>query len=306
MNEKVIEKFIKKHGDRYVYNLVDYKNAITKVSIICKKHGLFKITPNSHLNGSGCYDCGREKVNISRLTSNEDFINKCKIIHNDIYDYSKVDYKGIKEYIIINCKKHGDFKQKATKHLQGQGCKKCSNERMFVDFKKMCFEKYTEYKYDKMIYNGMYKKVIITCNEHGDFEKTPIDFYHKDRICPKCVNRCKSNDETKWLDELNVPIDKRNIYIKFGNKTFCVDGVDHDNKIIYEFYGDFFHGNPSVYKKDDINPLLKETYGSLYNKTINKEKIILNSGYKLKTIWESEYRKNNKYEKIPGTTRVVR
>ena len=62
-------------------------------------------------------------------------------------------------------------------------------------------------------------------------------------------------------------------------------------KIIYEFYGDFFHGNPDVHNKDDINPLLKETYGSLYNKTINKEKIILNSGYKLKTIWESEYKK---------------
>ena len=107
------------------------------------------------------------------------------------------------------------------------------------------------------------------------------------------------------MDELNVSIDKRNIYIKFGKKTFCVDGVDHDNKIIYEFYGDFFHGNPSVYKKDDINPLLKETYGSLYNKTINKEKIILNSGYKLKTIWESEYKKM-KNEKILGTTRVVR
>lgn len=114
MNQKVIEKFIKKHGDKYVYNLVDYKNTITKVSIICKKHGLFKITPNSHLNGSGCYECGREKVNTSRLTSNKDFINKCKLIHNDIYDYSKVDYKGLKEYIIINCKKHGDFKQKAT------------------------------------------------------------------------------------------------------------------------------------------------------------------------------------------------
>ena len=76
MNKRVIDKFIKKHGDRYIYDLVDYKNAITKVSIICKKHGLFKITPNSHLNGSGCYECGREKVNLSRLISNEDFINK--------------------------------------------------------------------------------------------------------------------------------------------------------------------------------------------------------------------------------------
>lgn len=53
----------------------------------------------------------------------------------------------------------------------------------------------------------------------------------------------------------------------------------------------FTNVNPSVYKKDDINPLLKETYDSLYNKTINKEKLILDSGYKLKTIWESEYKK---------------
>jgi hypothetical protein len=117
VNERVIENFIKKH-DKYIYDLVDYENGITKVSIICKKHGLFKITPNSHLNGSGCYECGREKVNKSRLVSNDDFISRCEIIHNNAYDYSKVDYKGVKEYIIITCEKHGDFKQKAIKHLK--------------------------------------------------------------------------------------------------------------------------------------------------------------------------------------------
>ncbi len=293
-NDIVIEKFIKKHGNKYIYNLVDYKGAITKVSIICRKHGLFKITPNSHLNGSGCYECGREKVNVSRLTNNDNFISKCKIIHNDIYDYSKVEYKGIKEYVVIICKRHGEFKQKSAKHLQGQGCKRCSNEKMFVNFEKMCLDKYLGYSYGEMIYNGMYNKIIITCEKHGNFEKTPIDFYHKERLCPKCINRCKSNDETKWLDELNIPIDNRNIYIKFGKKTFCVDGIDYDNKVIYEFYGDFFHGNPNVYKKDDTNPLLKETYGELYDKTMKKEKMILDSGYKLETIWESEYKKEKR------------
>jgi hypothetical protein len=120
-----------------------------------------------------------------------------------------------------------------------EGCRRCSNEKMFVDFKKMCCEKYPEYKYDKMSYLGMYNKVIITCIKHGDFEKRPIDFYHKERVCPKCVNKCKSNDETKWLDGLNIPNTQRNVYIKFDKKILCVDGIDYDNKIIYEFYGDF-------------------------------------------------------------------
>lgn len=294
MNELVINKFIKKHGDKYIYDLVDYKNAITKVSIICPKHGLFQITPNSHLNGSGCYLCGREKVNKSRLTSNDDFIKKCKIIHNGLYDYSKVEYKGVKSYITIICYKHGDFKQKASKHLLGQGCRKCRDEKSFVDFKKMCLDKYPEYEYDKLIYNGMYKDVLITCTKHGDFSKKAIDFYHKGRVCPKCINRCASIEESNWLDDMGVDIDNRNIYIKFGKKTLCVDGIDYENKIIYEFYGDFFHGNPMVYKKDDINPLLKETYGNLYNKTCSKEKIIIENGYKLVTIWQSDYKNKNK------------
>jgi len=257
-------------------------------------HGIFEITPNSHLNGSGCSVCGREKVRMSRLSNNETFVKKSNIIHDCLYDYLKVDYKGIREYVIITCLKHGDFKQKPSKHLSGQGCKKCSSVKMFVDFKKMCLDKYSGYSYDKVIYLGMYENVTITCLKHGDFDKKPIDFYHKERMCPLCVDRCKSKCETLWLDSLNIPIDKRNIYIKFGNKTFCVDGIDYDKCIIYEFYGDFFHGNPNIYDKDDINPLLKETYGDLYLKTKGKEATLLENGYELVTMWESEFKNKNK------------
>lgn len=42
-----------KHGCKYDYSLVEYKNNRTKVKII-SKHGVFKQTPNSHLSGSGC------------------------------------------------------------------------------------------------------------------------------------------------------------------------------------------------------------------------------------------------------------
>ena len=42
MNRMTIEEFIKKakavHGDKYDYSLVEYKNSITKVKIICPIH----------------------------------------------------------------------------------------------------------------------------------------------------------------------------------------------------------------------------------------------------------------------------
>lgn len=45
------------HHKSYIYDKVFYKNARTKVCIICKLHGEFEQTPDSHLRGSGCPRC---------------------------------------------------------------------------------------------------------------------------------------------------------------------------------------------------------------------------------------------------------
>jgi hypothetical protein len=45
------------HGDIYDYSQVEYLNAITKVKISCKEHGLFNLEPNKHLSGRGCPHC---------------------------------------------------------------------------------------------------------------------------------------------------------------------------------------------------------------------------------------------------------
>jgi len=59
------EEFIKKakevHGDKYNYDNSSYYNYMTKVEIICLKHGIFKQTPNSHLSGQGCPTCRESK-----------------------------------------------------------------------------------------------------------------------------------------------------------------------------------------------------------------------------------------------------
>ena len=66
--QKFIEKAKLKHGDKYDYSLINeeiYKNTLTKIPIICKKHGVFHITPDYHMQGIGCPYCRKSKLEIS-------------------------------------------------------------------------------------------------------------------------------------------------------------------------------------------------------------------------------------------------
>lgn len=56
------------HGDRYIYDLAEYKNCDTKVKIKCSKHGVFKQTPSKHLSGRGCPKCDSSYLELSVLT----------------------------------------------------------------------------------------------------------------------------------------------------------------------------------------------------------------------------------------------
>lgn len=56
-----IAKAIRIHGDQYDYKFVNYKHSMSHVKIICKKHGIFMQTPNSHLRGEGCPLCNESK-----------------------------------------------------------------------------------------------------------------------------------------------------------------------------------------------------------------------------------------------------
>jgi DNA-directed RNA polymerase subunit M/transcription elongation factor TFIIS len=71
-NQKTkINIFIKKskkiHENKYDYSLVIYKNTHTKIDIICPIHGIFKQTPNNHLQKKGCPKCGNIKIRIKRI-----------------------------------------------------------------------------------------------------------------------------------------------------------------------------------------------------------------------------------------------
>lgn len=60
-----LEEFIRRsviiHKNLYKYPPQEYVTSSTKVLIICKEHGEFKQTPNSHLKGHGCPTCASLK-----------------------------------------------------------------------------------------------------------------------------------------------------------------------------------------------------------------------------------------------------
>lgn len=109
------------HGDTYDYSLVDYKNSLEKVKIICKIHGIFEQISANHLTGYKCSLCSNSKKGYNT----SQWVIKAKEVHEDKYDYSKVDYANSRTKVIIICKKHGEFKQDPSHHIRGCGCPKC-------------------------------------------------------------------------------------------------------------------------------------------------------------------------------------
>ena len=124
---KFIEKAISIHGDKYKYDKVIYKNNSTKVIITCSIHGDFEMTPGNHTHKTtpqGCPECGG-RTNWNK----EKFINEAKKNHADRYSYFKIKFNTINDPVIIICREHGDFTQKPSKHLAGQGCPVCSGTK---------------------------------------------------------------------------------------------------------------------------------------------------------------------------------
>ena len=123
--EQFIEEARKIHGDKFDYNKVVYDGEDVKVCIICPEHGEFWQKPGIHLRGYGCPICGGSK----RLT-NEEFIKKAKLVHEDKYDYSKVNYINTSTKVCIICPEHGEFWQTPNNHLFGAGCPTCPESNM--------------------------------------------------------------------------------------------------------------------------------------------------------------------------------
>lgn len=124
-NEFVAKAKIVHKGRGYVYT-GRYRRALAKVSINCRRHGVFRQTPNNHLKGHGCPKCFAEATAERLRSDNQSFLRRARKVHGDRYEYP-APYQASEIPIQIVCPDHGIFKQRPNKHLQGQGCPICTD-----------------------------------------------------------------------------------------------------------------------------------------------------------------------------------
>jgi hypothetical protein len=276
------------HGEEYDYSKADYRGNKHEIIIICKTHGKFHQTPNSHLRGQGCPVCGRLSISDKIKSTKEKFILSARQVHGNRYDYSEVTYGGNRKHVSIICKKHGKFLQRPMDHLAGCGCQKCfgcPKKTLDAFIKQSKIIHGNKYDYSETLYNGNKIPVTIKCSIHGRFKVWPNN-HIKGAGCPECYNPRVSKSETRFLDYINVPRKNRQYVIEGVGR---VDGINKKKMIVYEFLGDFWHGNPKIYPPNKINNVTKNSFGELYSLTNLRMKKLRDLGYHVNYIWESDW-----------------
>ena len=249
--KEFIEKARKIHGDKYNYSKVEYVKTNEKVVIICKIHNNFEQKPHAHLQGQGCHLCANSLNKIRKTKTTEEFIDEAIRVYGDKYDYSEVDYKCGEDEVVIGCKKHGKFSQRAATHLTGKGCRRCGIEKRalsraltkeeFIKKAKKIHE--DKYNYDKInSYKNNTTKMKIVCDKHGSFIQA-AGVHLNGNGCPHCVLKNEGKVKNlllKYFKEWNIIPNKKiwNKYKSYKYKRFCDFYMEKDDKkVIVEYDG---------------------------------------------------------------------
>lgn len=146
-------------------------------------------------------------------TTADEYFAQAHAIHGLRFDYTDSVFVNLSSPITVRCVAHDErFSVNARNHLWGRkaagssqsfGCPACAKtnrhsgmlarstpRRASVtteSFIARCKEIYGDkFSYENVVYVSAGTKVSITCPQHGDFLRTPVDFAYKKRGCPAC------------------------------------------------------------------------------------------------------------------------
>lgn len=181
-----------------------YIDAKTPIKHYCKRHNLlWDVCPQSILNGSGCPECGKEKISNKKGKTHEQYVSEVSNINPNIEVIEK--YIGANIPIKHLCKEHNIiWNAYPTNILRGHGCPYCAG-----NIKK---------SHDQYVYEVSKINPFIEVVEQYINARTPI--MHRCKIdghewsvapyvilrgdgCPKCAgNAKKTHDE--YVKEVSI------------------------------------------------------------------------------------------------------
>ena len=193
---RVIERAQKVHkDDDYIYHPELIYSSYEKIGIECKKHGIFWQSIGNHVNSKcKCPKCMEEFAGLSNRLTFESVVERANKVHNNKYTYHKDTYINTMSKTLITCPIHGDFQQTMHSHLSGQGCPKCSIEKLRYTTRLSQYDfigkiKYVHrnknYDFSKVVYDGCENKVVVGCPKHGEFKIKALSL-QQGQGCPIC------------------------------------------------------------------------------------------------------------------------
>lgn len=115
------------------------------------------------------------------------------------------------------------------------------------------------------------------------------------KIEPNINSINESKLEINFREELKKIFFNHNVRkstIRIGKKWFYPD-VKINKDFLIEFYGNYWHANPHIYKPDDIvhHGL---TASKIWHNNITREEILKNNGFRVFSVWQDEWKNDKK------------
>lgn len=268
--QSFMERANLRHNRLYDYPSVPETLSMkTKIDVVCRVHGSFKQTVNSHLGGRGCPTCSREgakKVgteNYNAVTFTG-FLKAASEKWGDAFTYREDDYSGMSNEMVVACKRHGEeFQIRPSDHLRSKtgSCPSCvrdnlsgrglkTKDQVLADFNKIHVNKYD---YSAVEYVNNRVKITIRCPKHGGFEQTPVRHLYGDG-CPSCGHFSSKAEASlqEWLDQNGVR------YLENERKTLGGVELDlylPDYNLAIEYHGLYWHREQKKPKDYHLNKL---------------------------------------------------
>lgn len=206
-----ISRATSRHGSRYDYSLVSIDDGVdSRVSIVCKIHGVFVMIAKSHYTGQGCPECGKLQKAKSKIAfAAKKFLSEARSVHGDTYCYDKFKYVRNDIEGVIGCPIHGDFLQTPTLHLSGRGCQKCGRvataRGVSLDMAEVKNRVMPGYVYQDIEKHLAEKstKIPCVCSRHGATFTSYRAIINGSRPCRKCAFEATADSRRNSFEKVS-------------------------------------------------------------------------------------------------------
>lgn len=179
--------------DNLISSVMRYPNTTSKkkkryITFKCVTCG--KITEKIYMKSrwkSQCESC------LKGMFTTKQFIEIGQQHFGNTYNYSKTNYTGKRNTVIIICPIHGEFTQRAQEHMGGHGCNQCKFDLKSINqklSKEVWLDRLKQYPLISIIdldNLGYHSQIKLTCQIHGEFTTQMGKIGQSKHLCKKCA-----------------------------------------------------------------------------------------------------------------------